>query len=359
MSLSKKHNRVIGFWKFAFCILIIALHVSYYNQNGNYLFAGGSIAVDFFFIVSGYLFCKKCINYNKVNNNELAKENVINISSVIKKFLPYFVILWVLSMPYLIFVRHYGMSQFVYSIFKVLFFPAKSTNTDSIFGIGWYITTLVVVYYMMFPLLVKYRRSFVYYFCPLIVFFLGGYLSIRYGVLAEPWRASIIAYKGILRGLFDINIGMILYVIYERFVKLSLSNLAKLLLTFVEFGGYLSIFYIVNMDHAHSRFDFFMILLLSVSILISFSNQSYSHKLFNYRIVDYLEKYSLTMYLNQFLIIQSLVAMFNFYKIEISYYFMVFIVTILSIALSFICETLLIPLYDSVVKFLKKIMLTS
>ncbi len=147
MVVNKNHNRVIGFWKFAFCILIILLHTGSYNHNGKYLFEAGSIGVEFFFIVSGYLFCKKCLKYKEVKDKDIASENVKQITKMIRKFFPYFLLQWILATPYLVFYEHFTLSQFIYCLFRTIFFPFKIPHVATYFGIGWYISTLIVIFF--------------------------------------------------------------------------------------------------------------------------------------------------------------------------------------------------------------------
>lgn len=100
-----------------------------------------------------------------------------------------------------------------------------------------------------------------------------------------------------------------------------------------------------------------MIIILSICILISFSNQSLSHKVFKFKAIDYLEKLSLPMYLNQYLIMQLITLVLTQNNISISYYVMVLLVVPLLMLLSFIIEQLLLPLYYKIVKLLKKLFL--
>ena len=60
-SSNKKHNGIIGFWKFMFCILILLFHCAE-KMGKNGFFESGRIGVEFFFIVSGYLMTKKALN---------------------------------------------------------------------------------------------------------------------------------------------------------------------------------------------------------------------------------------------------------------------------------------------------------
>ena len=77
---------------------------------------------------------------------------------------------------------------------------------------------------MLFPFLIKYKKEFVYIISPIIIILLGSYLLIRYGHFATPWKMGTILYKGILRSIFEINIGMYLYLISEKIKSLFIAN---------------------------------------------------------------------------------------------------------------------------------------
>ena len=59
-SMKEKRNGIISLWKFLFAIVIAFFHCSqFYQDIKNPFFPGGYIAVEFFFIVSGFYLAKK------------------------------------------------------------------------------------------------------------------------------------------------------------------------------------------------------------------------------------------------------------------------------------------------------------
>ena len=48
---AQKRNGELDFFKLLFCIVVISFHSGYFIQSENGYFKGGSIAVDFFFVV--------------------------------------------------------------------------------------------------------------------------------------------------------------------------------------------------------------------------------------------------------------------------------------------------------------------
>ena len=71
MEESKK-NGAIDFWKFAFSIMIVLFHSYYFaNNEDGAIFREGRIAVEFFFIVSGFFMAKSAVSKPKLQSNSL------------------------------------------------------------------------------------------------------------------------------------------------------------------------------------------------------------------------------------------------------------------------------------------------
>ena len=330
-----KHNGKISFWKFMFSLMIVALHLGSLHTNVEYHFAAGSIAVDFFFLVSGYLFCKKCLNL-KSNSKEIGKESLDFIINKIKRFLPYIIFLWVISVPFAVFGNKYNLLDFEKAFFNLLYFPIYNNTIYNIYGITWYISAMLIIEFILYPLILKYKKNFVYIVSPIIVYIVGGYLFIKYGNFSWPWAIDTFCYKGLLRALFGINFGMFLYVINSRLSKIQLSDFSKFTLTIIEILGYSSIFLLVNKFDAHNRFDALMIIIFAVCILISFSEKAYLNDFCNNKFFYYLEKLSLPIYINQWLLIEFIEYGIIKFGFQISYYYELTLIIILLIVLGII-----------------------
>ena len=71
----KKHNGIISFWKFVFCMVIIIFHAGeYFIGKQDILFKYGSIAVEFFFVVSGFLMCKSACAKKRKEKESIGEE---------------------------------------------------------------------------------------------------------------------------------------------------------------------------------------------------------------------------------------------------------------------------------------------
>ena len=350
--MNTKHNGIISFWKFTFSMLILALHLGKKHMDVQYNFEAGSIAVDFFFIVSGYLFCKKCINQDKIKNIGKSTKNFF--LKKVFRFLPYIIFLWIISLPFTILVCKYRIVDYIGAFYNLLYLPIKDFPLYEIYGTTWYIVVMIAIESILYPILTKYKKSFIYVISPIIVFFGTGYILIKFGSFAIPWTSNILAYGGFIRGLVTINIGMILYLIIESFKKINLTDLSKFLVTIFEIVGYVSIFYICNLFMAHVRYDCLMIIILSLCICISFSEKSLFNTFSNNKLFYYLEKLSLPIYINQWLLIYILEYIIKKYSISISYYKELLILIIFSVVVAIITE-FFVKLYEKNKKNIKDI----
>ena len=107
----KEHNGIIAFWKFILCLLIIAFHAGYGYSSAEKLFTGGSIGVEFFFLVSGYLFCKKVLKYEG-KDKDIFEDNLKSTWKSIKRFFPFVFILVITSVFFARFVLHFRIKLF-------------------------------------------------------------------------------------------------------------------------------------------------------------------------------------------------------------------------------------------------------
>lgn len=336
----------ISLYKFLFSIMIIVFHVGNvldYNKF-KFNFGSGSIAVDFFFVVSGFFFCRKYVNY-KVKNS-VGEDSFNYFINRTNRFIKYIIILLIIAIPFSIFCLKFNFTSLINAFYKLLYIPHHTKCGSEIFGITWYIVAMILVESMLFPFLIKYKKEFVYIVSPIIIILLGSYLLIRYGHFATPWKMGTILYKGILRSIFEINIGMYLYLISEKISNVKFTKLSKILLLFFEIAGYLSIFVLVNLNNAHRRFDVLMLLIISICILISTNKNMYLYNFCNNKLFYFLEKLSLPMYIYQWLIIEIMVFVLTKFNIHLSYLCFSGITIIISIIFGIVVLKL-IELYDN------------
>ena len=132
------------------------------------------------------------------------------------------------------------------------------------------------------------------------------------------------------------NLGMYLYILSEKFNKIKLTKLSKAILPIIEIFLYLSIFYISNIKSAHSKFDIFMLILISIGLLISANPNVYLTKISNNKVFYFLEKLSLPMYIYQWVIIYGLEVLLRKLGIITNYWIFSLLTILILIFLSII-----------------------
>ena len=301
----KKHNGIISFWKFMFCLMIVAHHGSSFAGAKDYaIYKYGAIGVEFFFLVSGYLFAASVLRKQKENdtNVSLGKETVDFIVKKVKSFLPYAVIAWVTGIIILKAYEGIRILDISTSIFDLFFLRMSGIQSYIINGPDWYISSMLICMAVLYPLVRKYGKKFIYVVTPIIIILLGGYLNQNFGSLRAPTDETIFFYKGTLRALFELNIGMYAYVMCEKISKFEFSNLGRFILTVME-GVFFALPFIINQlwDYPTS-YDYVVVLLLTIAIIISFTGQTLLYNTFNNKFIYYLEKLSLPIYLYHMLV---------------------------------------------------------
>lgn len=345
-STMKQRNGTIDFLKFVFAVIVIIFHGSgYFTDDASMqIFKSGRLGVEFFFLVSGYMMAvsaEKTIGQKwsgggqKVNN--IGCSTYCFIKNKIKRLLPEIWVAWVISFAaYHVVEKNYGLfdilCDFVKAIPELLLIEQSGIMWKSYNGVTWYISAMIFVMIILYPLILKYRDTFYYIFAPVIFCFLLGFLFQTFGKLTKPAVYSSIAFRGFIRGFAEIAGGCICYKVSCKLKTYNYTKGMKILFGVIEWGLYFaSIVYMFF--HAASKYDFIIVLFLAVSITITLSQSSYDDKVFNRPIFFWLGKYSFSLYLGHAFwrkLINLLFPAWGYYK-KLGIYMLISFITALFI----------------------------
>ena len=224
----KKHNGIIGLWKFLFCIMIILHHGKDFNyENSRRLFVGGNIAVEFFFIVSGFLMAKNALNKKDCDEDNLGKETFNYILKKIKGFLPYTIIAWI----FLIIINNIfdtiSIRNNILSILDIFLLEMTGIKIKILNGPLWYISSMLICMSILYPLIRKYKYNYIYIFIPLSVLLIMGYSNHLFNNLKGIHEWVGFTYRGNLRAFVDLSIGIFIYAISENFKNIKFTFIGK------------------------------------------------------------------------------------------------------------------------------------
>ena len=294
-------NGTIDILRFLFCIIIVLRHFSDgLPKASKMLVPGGALAVEFFFIVSGYLMT--CSAYKRVNNGvpvSVASDTNTFMKRKMGGLLPDLIVASVFSIIcYSLTLIPRGLKYILIDVAQRIWSPLMLSAA----GFGyitelWYLSAMIIVMLAYYPLLIKHFDSFVRIIAPLIAIFTLGYISKGLGSLLNPSMYVEVLHKGMIRAIGEIALGVAIYPIIQTLSKTVLTKKAKILISIANAVSLLAVLTIMLL-RSNPRYDFICLLFITVSAILSFSHQSILADKFDNRLFSWLGKLSLTLYLS-------------------------------------------------------------
>ena len=353
----KKRNGAIDFWRFVFAVILVIHHSHMIEINlirpeeeTIFPFQVGSLAVEFFLLTSGFLFAKS-MNKNPANSSLSWKGTWTFMKGKLMSFYPAYLICLVLTFiavnvtQYVCHVAPYVKSgtaenvktlgiNFGRMIYEATLLRNFGVDFERYLDQAWYLSAMLLVLLLLYPVYAKNKRRFEHYIAPIIAVALLGFLFLHGSSLLNPSKRYELfykyefTYKGNVRAMAEICLGVVCYRVCEWLKKLDFSKLGRVLLAVIELFGYgFAIAYMsfiaamnynmfwyklsqpfAKLNEEFSPVDlafprefnaaqFFMLALLAVSVVITFSEKSVISGLFRHRIFVILGQYSLYPYL--------------------------------------------------------------
>ena len=243
-------NTTIDLLKFISSIFIIYLHASQFMSLPFYIPAT-DLAVDFFFIVSGYLVFRYCANI-KHNNTSVAVKDLI--MSKIKKVYIEYVVSLIMGFIILNIILFEGgkrcLANLILLTGELSLWHVFGLPTDGWSNVIWYVTVMALcsgLIYFMVNLIDE--RSLVLLFT-IIILFLFGYLDRNFNNIIVALETGPYCFipGGFYRGFADMLLGCLTHrfsFVNKCFFSKLKNNHNKMyyriLLTSVEILGYLSL----------------------------------------------------------------------------------------------------------------------
>ncbi len=293
-----ERNGTIDFWRFMFSLLIVCSHFVLLPSafDGTLIwFKGATIAVEFFFIVSGFLMAKSAGKYNETPTG---KATAKYISRKYISILPTYLFAYIVSFFIKAWIYEIDHSTLFAGSFFELFFLQNAgltgffeTNTV-IVSASWYLSAMMITMLILFPLLHSKKDLFLNVLAPIICIFIFFHFATNEGTI--KFESGL---NSILRASLLLCLGCVCHQICEKIKNLSVTMLLRIILTIVENIGYISIF-LLAWAYRRGEWDFIAVIILAVSITISFSGLSLSCYIFKGAFFQWLGKFSLAIYLN-------------------------------------------------------------
>lgn len=294
-------NHRIGFielLRFIFSVFVMLYHCSYININNIQFFSNSYIAVEFFFILSGYFTIKSINEKYKISLNiwQCIKLTLVKFKKIYLYviFSLFFLIIFysiIFNWSYYIIIQ-----QFLSHIFEFLLLQVTGLQ-------GNYLNLYIMPLWFLSVLLII-TPIFIYFYsknenlmdllCCIIPIFGYGFLMISYGTL-NVWSESILGIPfavAFLRGISGFSLGIIIFEINNNYSFFKMNSFISSCIS----GGLLSIIFLFLIFDINIM-DTSIVLLIFIFLLLLFSNTSYfTLKLFNSKFFLFLGSLSLPIY---------------------------------------------------------------
>lgn len=298
MTEKRQNIRVgeIDFFRFVFSVIIMFRHAEYLLGE-NLIFPGGAFGVEYFFIVSGYLMMASIEKAGTTKNISFETTSFLKrkIAAIYPEFLLSFAIGFAVqcllkALPW----RDIGQ-LFMRSSFELLLVQETGIGENSVNSVIWYVQSMLLCMAILYPLIRKYPEMMRRLGLPLITLLLLGYIYQTYTHLRNPSRWLGFTYKGNIRAMAELCLGTECYFATQYLRRLRLKNIAKNLLTILKWFCWVLIY--VYMWDVELKHDMFMLGVICVAVVLTFSGQCVDKERFQNKLVAFLGKFSLPLYL--------------------------------------------------------------
>ena len=292
-TITKKKNARIAsveFWRFLFTVLVMLYHLEIYYTSGK-LFPSGTSAVEFFFVLSGFLIALSAGHWFEKHPEPLsAKEAGIKATQFVwkkvKVILPVIIITLIL---------HYAMNGGGFSR-KSTLEAILNSEWDLLFMVGtpfgyanggcpivplWFLTALFIAGYVYTYMLYR-NFHFTLFLAPLIGVMLYSFFTLNSSLVLDFYAKMGFMTAGTVKAFAEVALGMAMYHLYDHLSHKKIGPVWEVVLT-------------ILMLFAIYRY-FALTIKANSSILLSFLNKDLITSVLNHGWARFLGSISMTMY---------------------------------------------------------------
>lgn len=316
-------NRALEFYRFVFAIVICMHHIRGYVTAGSRFsnfFGAGYLAVDLFFIISGYFLAAHHAR-SEARDDVPASPGEAAMDYALGRWKRLFAIhtwAWFVAGAVQVYIWQSlkWRDAFTDGFFEFFMLEITGIGTDGrVNGPGWYCSALVICSLLIYFLLSKNKKTFLYVTVPLSSAVIFSYFCNQYGHLNRWTQHPLVVCDGLFRGFAEMGIGCICYEIVTRLQagggkgRLS-EGWEKALYSVGEVVCFGVVLYTMWMPQGYQigktvALEFICIPFMALFVVIVLSGKSVFHRILDNRLSGLLGRLSLYIYLNHIIIQRS------------------------------------------------------
>lgn len=301
-----KRNGKIELLRFIFSLIVVCDHLQYVIHSeswGGGLFKNSGVAVEFFFVLSGFLMAKSIAKF-KQPSQDIAGETSTYVLSKIKAIFPNYILSFcVVFACYCMTYEIRDVTSCAVTAIKSIpsFFFLQEAGWEkqlvSINGPTWYISAMLISMLIIYPLCRK-SRFFNKIGTLIVSILLIGTLQLKFGSLVSPYETfDNIIYKGLVRGFAEICLGVVAFNMHDILLKKQFTQIGIGVFSVIEITCFFIAMYIVIFSQNPGN-NIIGLIAITFLIIIAFTGNTAFSKAFNNSLSVYLGRLSLSIYLS-------------------------------------------------------------
>ena len=309
--MKKKRNGRIDFLRFVFALIIVLHHTRYLLGYEHTIFIGGSLGVEFFFLVSGYLLVATVERVAEQNHlaGSLGTETLIFLQRKVKAICPEFLVSWIIGFLVVILFQHKSLTEavkmFISDFWELTLLKMSGIYLDGLNGVIWYVSAMLLCMAVLYPLLRRFPDMMKKIICPLAAVILMGILCQTQGNPRNPTVWMGILYKGNIRAFAELCMGVVCYQVTQKICLIPWNKFSRIVIEGMQFVLY-GIVILYMYLYKPGMQDFFSIFLFCIAVILSFSGLGAGSAAFDGKISAALGKFSTALFFSHLYYAQNL-----------------------------------------------------
>lgn len=298
---SNKRNYALEGYRWFFTLVVAQFHFKAFQgwEPSEWKFSGGYLAVEFFFVLSGFFLMKSYEERSRLSEPAAGMAAKFFAWRYCRLFPQY-------AMS---FVMMGALSQYNYNDISVEtafkqgaweFFMLEQTGLGTnvkVNATAWFVSALLISSFLLVVCLLLFKDWYVFVIAPLSIFAIYSFFYHKFHCLSDMWTMMFFC-SGVWRAFAGTSIGCISWRVCKQASKIvGKKNLfIKAFATVLE--GFILLLYMVYAQKGHKEYDFIFPFLFGVLIISVYLAQSYLTMLLNRKVFGVLGGLSYAVYLN-------------------------------------------------------------
>lgn len=235
-------NNLVEFARFLFSVLVVGYHVQMsFSGNGINLFENGALAVEFFFLISGYFFARSVEKINASPKGNFALESLRFTGNKVKGILPAHATAVVFIIIVILIFDLNAAGGIILRGLPSVFLVQEAiiwneAYADALIVPEWYLSSMLLCMAVMMPVALLLRKKLKGVLIIPVLIGILGVIAVIYGLCAHWAFTTTFVYD--LRAWGEMCVGMFAYHLSKLIAGKQLNRAASVTLKVVEICGY-------------------------------------------------------------------------------------------------------------------------